>query len=313
MKITMTSFKLGLFALLGIAGAALVALALGLRAMPEDTVTYHMYFDESVTGLEIGAPVRYRGVPIGTVKKVAVAPDNRHVEVTTGVRTEDAPKLVWTAERDTGMRAELDAQGITGVKLVNIDFVDPETHPPPALPFVPGDNYVPSTQSLLDALGKRLSETADRLPVLADAMIATVNQLDAIFVDISEQGLPARAGGALDGMHGAVTQLGSVLRGFDRAQIPEKTGAMLARLDASVEAIARMLAGVNGDGGLIASAQRATDSVARLGSNTSGATQDLDRTIRDLGDAARAVRSVADELDRDPDRLIKGPAKARSR
>jgi len=313
MAITWTSFKLGLFAILGLIGAAVVALALGLRAVPEDTVRYHLYFDESVTGLEVGAPVRYRGVPIGTVESVAIAQDNRHVKVTGAIRAADAPRLESAPERDTGLRGQLSAQGLTGVKLVNIEFVDPKTHPPPALSFAPGDHYVPTTGSLLDGLARKLEETADRLPELADAMTATVRQLEVIFVDVSAQGLPARAGGALDGMSGAVRQLSGVLGGFDRAQIPEKTVATLARLDAAVEAIARMLAGVNGDGGLLASAQRATESIAKLGTNTSGATEDLDRTLRDLGDAARAVRSVAEALDRDPDRLLKGPAKARSK
>jgi len=75
----MTHFKLGLFTLLGIAAVVAVALGLGLDRK-HDVITYHTYFDESVQGLDVGASVRYRGVLIGSVSEVRVAPDNRHVD-----------------------------------------------------------------------------------------------------------------------------------------------------------------------------------------------------------------------------------------
>ena len=64
-----------------------------------------------------------------------------------------------------------------------------------------------------------------------------------------------------------------------------------------------------GDSGLVASTRRATDSIGDLGRSTSDSTADLERTLRDLDEAAKAIRQLAESIDRDPDMLVKGRAK----
>jgi ABC-type transporter Mla subunit MlaD len=80
-----TYFKLGVFAVAFVASIGVVMVALEVRTRRAPVATYHTSFDESVEGLEVGAPVRYRGVKIGTVARIAIAADHRHVEVTLGV------------------------------------------------------------------------------------------------------------------------------------------------------------------------------------------------------------------------------------
>src|SRR5579863_3446765 len=74
-------WKLGLFVVLGVvAGIGSIA-ALGARGLRKDTVTYQSYFDESVQGLDVGSAVKFRGVTIGSVSAIDIAPDHRHVAV----------------------------------------------------------------------------------------------------------------------------------------------------------------------------------------------------------------------------------------
>ena len=54
---------------------------LGARSLQKEVGRYVSYFDESVQGLDVGSPVKFRGVTIGTVGGIDVAPDHRHVEV----------------------------------------------------------------------------------------------------------------------------------------------------------------------------------------------------------------------------------------
>jgi phospholipid/cholesterol/gamma-HCH transport system substrate-binding protein len=76
------------------------------------------YFDESVQGLQIDSSVKYRGVDIGRVMKIGVAPDNRLVEVV--MKIEFRGNVV----RDTV--AKLRTAGITGIVFVELERRKPE-------------------------------------------------------------------------------------------------------------------------------------------------------------------------------------------
>src|ERR1700730_173280 len=62
--------RLGVFVVnsVGILVAALFLL--GGRDWFQSTFTFETYFDKSVAGLELGAPVRFRGVPLGHVSEI---------------------------------------------------------------------------------------------------------------------------------------------------------------------------------------------------------------------------------------------------
>ncbi|HEY5946390.1 MAG TPA: MCE family protein, partial [Kofleriaceae bacterium] len=78
---TTTQFKLGLFAVIALIGIAAAAVGLGIRGARKETIRYETYFDESAQGLELGAPVKYRGVRIGNVSDISIAPDRKQVRV----------------------------------------------------------------------------------------------------------------------------------------------------------------------------------------------------------------------------------------
>ena len=153
-------FKLGLFVILSFSAAGVAATALGAAALRKDTTIYHTYFNESVQGLDVGAPVKFRGVTIGKVSRIEIAPDHRHVDVVEELDVKDIRRL-GLEEKDSrplkhakfhvpsDLRAQLGSQGVTGVKFVSIDFFDPATNPPPTLPFTPRENYIPASPSLI--------------------------------------------------------------------------------------------------------------------------------------------------------------------
>lgn len=75
-------WKLGLFVVVGFVLVLSTGAVLGARSLRKEVVRYVSYFDESVQGLETGSPIKFRGVTIGNVGWIDVAPDHRHVEVT---------------------------------------------------------------------------------------------------------------------------------------------------------------------------------------------------------------------------------------
>jgi len=81
----------------------------------EQVRKYNIYFDESVLGLNIDAPVKYRGISVGKVTKLRISPTNSsQVEVQVTILTTTPIKV------DTV--AKLTAQGITGLSYINLSM-----------------------------------------------------------------------------------------------------------------------------------------------------------------------------------------------
>lgn len=306
-----THFKLGLFTLLGILAALAAMFGLGVRGVRADSVSYHTYFDESVQGLEIGAPVKYRGVLIGSVSDVRIAPGRKLVDVTLSLDAAEVEGL-HLAEKKPELRAQLGTQGITGVKLIDLDFFDPKTSPMPELPFAPAENYIAAKPSFLTGVYASLEVVGDRLPELIDATVAALQKVTLILDDLHGAHIPERLVKAIDTVNGSAAELGSLLHHIDQARLPDKTAKAIESLDKSLAQVSGVLEGIGGDGGLVSSTQRAADSIGDLGRNTSESTADLDKTLRDLDEAALAIRELAESISRDPDMLVKGRASAKA-
>lgn len=124
--------------------------------------------------------------------------------------------------------------------------------------------------------------------------------------DFQTRNLPARVAKVVDEASAAVADLRGVLRDVDKAKLPEALVATLEGLSRSLAKVDTILDQVQGDEGLIGSSKRATDAVGDLGRDASGTTEELNRTLRDVGEAAQALRDLSDALERDPDMLLKG-------
>ncbi|MBS1123195.1 MAG: Paraquat-inducible protein [Deltaproteobacteria bacterium] len=301
-------FKLGLFTIAGVAAAIGVASLLGMRSHPSER--YHTYFDETVQGLDVGAAVEYRGVRIGRVAKIEFAPDRQHIDVSLAIDRRDARRLDLAATAQH-LRTQLIFQGITGVKLIDIDFVGPSTGPPPQLRFKPAPRYIPSRPSMMRGLESNLESLQRHLPQLVENAAAAMEKLEHVAQDLEQARLPERALRMVDQAGDGISELRGLVRRIERTQLPDKLASAIGKADAAATHLDQILDSVGGAHGLVASAKRATDSVGDLSRNTLGSTSELERTLRDLGDAARSMREFFDAVRRDPDMLVKGRAKPR--
>ncbi|HET6469463.1 MAG TPA: MlaD family protein [Geminicoccaceae bacterium] len=103
----------GSFVLTVAAGLALFALWLARGDIDRSFQTYEVAFTGSVTGLQEGSPVRYRGVPVGRVGTIKIDPDNiANILVTLELRP-DTP-----VRQDTVAMVEM--QGITGIASIQL-------------------------------------------------------------------------------------------------------------------------------------------------------------------------------------------------
>ena len=160
----------GSFVLAVVFGLVVFATWLGKISIDSESDSYLIYFSGAVTGLQVGSPVRYRGIPVGTVTDIRIDPTNvERVQVTVEV-TPGTPIVVSNV-------ATLAIQGITGASFVQIvggmqgdPLLEPEDDKDLAV--------IPSQPSSLAELLEnfpRLLESATRLADAATEFLSEEN------------------------------------------------------------------------------------------------------------------------------------------
>ena len=159
-------FMVGLFVLIGLASGVVIIVWLSASQYLQKGKTYATYFDESVQGLQIDSSVKYRGVDIGIVDKIRVAPDYRLIEV--------IMKINYAGNLDNTI-AKLKTVGITGIVYVELDHRKTgDIANSPKITFTPEYPVIPSNSSDVKQIFSGI-----------DSVIEQINQID--FKGISDQ------------------------------------------------------------------------------------------------------------------------------
>jgi len=309
-------WKLGAFVLGSVLLGLVTVVVLAARTLQIETVTYTSYFDEGVTGLDIGSPVTFRGVKIGNVSVIDVAPDRRHVEVDYALGTRTLRRLGLVSEgkgKETkigvpaDLRVQISSNGLTGSKYILLDFFNVGVTPPEPLPFAVPENYIPATPSTMKNLEDAVVKAVDALPALAAAIGKVMEKVNSLLEDVNQRGLPARASQTLLSVNQVMATFETKLNQVQVKELSQGAFALLKSADTAVARVNKVLDKVGGEQGLIASLQRTSDSVGDIANAEQG--DSLGDTVRSLREAASAIRDFLEALDRDPDMLLKGKAK----
>ncbi len=127
-----TKFSVGLFLITGISVIIVGVVWLGMSNYLEKGRLFVSYFDESVQGLDVDSPVKYRGVHIGRVHSIGVAPDGKLIEVVLKVESEIKP------DGDTkNLVAQLKSVGITGLMFLELEQKESDAEAIPSYTFKP--------------------------------------------------------------------------------------------------------------------------------------------------------------------------------
>ncbi|MGC4066787.1 MAG: MlaD family protein [Polyangiaceae bacterium] len=308
--------KLGLFVLTAIAAAVAAVLLLGGSRWRKDVIPIHSYFNESVQGLELGAPVKFRGVTLGHVTAIEIAPDRRMVDVACELDLKDVNRMGLTERGPSGrqrlhvpddLRAQLNSQGITGIKFVSIDFFDVKAYPKPQLSFhAREDQYVPAAPSMMKNLEDTINRAMDCLPEMVDAVVLIMSRVDSLVATLVDQDVTSKVVTTLNQTNQTIQRLDGVLAEIQGQRLGEKAASTLSALHVAAERTNGILTELSGRGGLLASATEATNAFREVGRAGYGTQRELEATLRNVSEAAEALRTLIDSLERDPDMLLKG-------
>ncbi len=296
-------WKLGLFVVVGAMLAFGAVVVLGSLTLNEQSVTYTSYFDEAVTGLDIGSTVKFRGVTIGTVSAIEVAPDRRHVEVSYELRVPVLRRLGLASGKGMatklripeGLRAQLGSAGLSGMKYISIDFFK-KARPPPKLDFELPKNYIPGEPSTMKNLEQSVVRAVDQFPLLAEEILRVLAQVNSILADIQNQQVPERAIATLDNVDGTLQTLQAKMQAVDTGALSSSAQKLMTNLDATATQTQAALVSV----------QRASHSIGDMAGNSRTLGPDLSQTLRDVSEAATSLQELLHTLELDSDMLVKG-------
>lgn len=298
--------RVGLLVLAGLALALGFVMYLTSGRLGSDSMIFEAYFAESVTGLDVGAPVRIRGVQVGRVTEIGLAGVVYRSELPANRAEAEGAGLVlvrFAVNRERygradpaelvrhGLRVRLSSQGITGVTYLEMDFIPGAAarFPEFAHFWAPRYPVIPSMPS-----------TVTQVTSAAERLVARLGEIDieALSTNILElvEGLRNQVvGGDLAiTLHEAAGITASLRRSVESADLPGVMSEVRTAL-ATLNAAAEDLRGLVGDPQLRALARNGSEAAASLQS----AVARLPALLRSLEATVRVARTTTSDLQGD--------------
>lgn len=158
-------FKIGLFVVVSLSLAIGITIWLGASRYLEVSQTAVAYFSESVQGLEADSPVKFRGVAVGRVNSIRLAPDGRLIEVVLSLN-----KNFKIRE---GLGIKINLLGLTGLKYLEMDTFKPDQmREPIQLDFKPDYPVIATYPSDIREIGNALDNIFQKVK---DVDIASIS------------------------------------------------------------------------------------------------------------------------------------------
>lgn len=317
-------FKVGVFVIASVALGLGAVIALGSGTMFAQTAIIETSTVDSVNGLQIGSPVKYRGVPIGEVSAISFAgrwyPQNGaageqfdfaspvvirmkvRLEVFGPNRTQLFDKSV-AAGVAQGLRARLTTAGLTGGLYVDLDLNDPARFPAKPPGYEPAYAYVPSAPSQLDQLLNDINSIAADLrrsdfSGLSRSVQQAVDHIDGV-VQYRVEPMLANADQFITELQSSNQQLQQLLDGKEindtLANLQAVTGELRSAFDGRGKDLNGSIADIPG---MLKSAKTAASDLEKIvaGEQLRRILDNLDKASDGLAPTIDEYRTVGEQL-----------------
>lgn len=287
------AFVLGLLAVLV---AAVLWLASGGNSHKQVKI-YLAIVDESVSGLNLAAPVKYMGVDVGKVSQIQLDPHNPQ-----------QVRLLFELQAGTPVKTDTEAvlktQGLTGIAYVELSGGSTSAA---LLVARPGQHYPqirtkPSLSARLENVLTGVLANLDRTAANINALVSVENRdaFSRVLADTSAlmNSLAAQKGRISSGITDASQTAANTARASAQLE------AMLLKISASADAVNKMA----GTAEATASETRQTvahlnGSVKQLGNQT---LPQLERLLGELSGLSASLRALSEQTERNPASLLRG-------
>ena len=295
-----TKFAVGLFLTIGIGIAVIAFIWLGMSRFLEKGQLYVTYFNESVQGLDVDSAVKYRGVSIGRVQSIGVAPDSKLIQVV--LKIETGQKLT------KDLVAQLKSVGITGTMFVELDQkIEGEPDQSPKINFPSEYPIVPSKPSNISEIMQGIDDALNQiksmdLEGISTKIKRTLDNMNQVMADADVKGISSHMQSSLEEIRAIldVERWNRIMAGVEEAtqslnSIMHKANAGVGHAETSLAKIDMI---INEKGQVI---QRAIDELESAMKKTNlfleKGTSLVDRTDDSVYRLSRYLSNIAENLE----------------
>jgi paraquat-inducible protein B len=317
---------IGIFVLGAIALAVIGIVVLGSGKFFKQTLEVVCYFDGDIKGLNVGSPVVFKGVKVGSVTNILLRFDPQKLDFKIPVFIEIEPDRIETigprptrkGEKmkpliDKGLRAQLEMQSfVTGQLQVALDFF-----PDKPAKFVGTDpKYIeiPTVPTPLEQLAKKLEE----LPLekimkdVASAVDGINRVINSPEIRKTIQAVSVAAEETKNLIHNVNTRIDPVLVNIDAAvkdaqnllrTVNRQVEPLGPSIEKSFDGIEKTIKSAEAT---LNAAQKTIEGIDRTVGEGSTVAYELEKTLGEVRSLARSVRQLTDYLERHPESLLRG-------
>jgi phospholipid/cholesterol/gamma-HCH transport system substrate-binding protein len=335
-------FKIGLFVISATVLAVIGIVVLGVGSVFQRTALVETYIEESVQGLDVGSPMKFRGVLVGKVEEITLTSAvyntrRRYVLVRVGITSNlfqfplaDPNDPSFKSELERGFRVRLAAQGLTGVAYLEADYLDPERNPPLEIDWQPQYPYIPSARSRILQLGDSLESILQNFEQIdIPRLMSSVDRSLAAITKMAEGANVEKVGAQANALLSEVRETNRQLKDLvaspelkstlvdaaaaassarqimERAEKPlDQLLTDLPRVSESLERLAQRLDSVSAD--LPDTSAQLRQTVQRLNRLISGQQQDIEKTVDNLRSISENLKELTDDSKKYPSQLLFG-------
>jgi paraquat-inducible protein B len=304
----------GAFVLGAVALIVIVFVIFGSGKFFQKTENAVIFFQGDVIGLRVGAPVKVRGVDVGSVTKINPIYDEKgeiQIEViikviegtvhdTMGYYEEMGEEEFYDYLIDKGLRARLETQSIvTGVRYIKLDFFPDSTI---NLVGLNKDHLeIPSTITSgeeLNAIFERGLKTFDEIPLieithqLRDALVTANTTLASIDGVVNAPEVKKAIVSLSDSLNAVETFVEDLDEQTDPL-IEDKMDVLITSWTETSQAITKMI-------------EQSETLLVRMESIAMDDRYEIRMALQEIAKASRAMRQLVDHLQREPRSLISG-------
>lgn len=293
-------FRIGLFIIAGLLLFAGGLVIFGVGQFFKEKITLETYVDATIQGIEIGSPVKFRGVTVGKVSNIGFLfteyPEvdrlsvANYVVILMEIDKEIFPDMfkeehlqeLLDRQIKQGLRVQIEPQGITGLNYMEINYLPPDRFTPIKINWKPRNYFLPyapgEITSMLDSINKMMKEVEGlNIKGISNGLQQLIGNVNEVVEKAQLEKLSADARSLFS----------TVSKAVDDAKLKElsaDTRRLLAEVQKSNDQVRAILGNV--------------EPASRLNAD------DIAATLANLRIISENLRAASADLARDPSKLI---------